>query len=619
MSLISEIKRRNVFRVTAAYLVIGWLVLQVSDILLDFTGAPEWVGKTIIALLLLGLVLTIVLTWVYEITPEGIRRDDGRINAGDSARAQRLNLLTILAAVMVAAMFVWQQTRPPAESAAVTEATAASGIAGGSNSAESDDSIQTGISAASIAVLPFVDLSPDGDQEYFSDGIAEEILNLLTRVGGLKVASRTSSFGFKGQEALGMPLIAEKLKVRHVLEGSVRKSGNTIRITAQIIDAAADRHLWSKTYDRELSTDTIFTIQDEIASAIVEQLAGMIGDGADKLDVAAKADTQNLSAYEAYLEARAIFERRNSLNLHDIINKLEYAVDADPSFARAFEQLAASYSVAPSWGIRDRDYVSLSNEAAQRAVELNPDLSLPYAVLGSNLTEHPPGKFSEAFAYFEQALQRDPNNTTAHLWRAEDYVATGFFEKAKADLMRCLDIDPEYLLCRSWLAKVDFHMGNKAKAFASYSELVSDGSRALTWEAVLEYASVGKHDLTRWALARFFSDFALMNGRSELIYRALTDPEFDFEKEAEIFEIEYRAIHGNYDIGNFPFHFILKQYDRIEPSFTHSLWWNDTDADFLKSPHRKRLVREAGLPAYWREAGFPPQCRAVGSDDFECD
>jgi len=276
-------------------------------------------------------------------------------------------------------------------------------------------------------VLPFADLSPNGDQEYFSDGIAEEILNALTRVRGLKVASRTSAFGFKGQEALGMPLIAEKLQVRHVLEGSVRKSGNTIRIAAQIIDAAADQHLWSESYDRELTTDNIFTIQGEIASAIVAQLAHVIGleDGASTISV--KADTQNLGAYETYLEARTLFARRNRLNLPVAMAKLELTVATDPNFARAWALLAASYSVAPSWGLVDRDYVALSNRAAERAIQLNPDLSLPYAVLGSNLTEHPPGKFAEAFAHHEQALQRDPSDPTALLWRSEDYVCRRFF------------------------------------------------------------------------------------------------------------------------------------------------------------------------------------------------
>ena len=370
---------------TAAYLVVGWLTLQVSDILLDFAGAPEWVGKAI------------------------------------------------------------------------------------------------------IAVLPFVDLSPEGDQEYFSDGIAEEILNALTRVGGLKVASRTSAFGFKGQEALSMPLIAKKLQVRHVLEGSVRKSGNTIRITAQIIDAAADQHLWSESYDRELTADKIFTIQDEIATAIVAQLAHVIGleNGAPTISV--KADTQNLGAYETYLEARALFARRNRLNLPVAIEKLKFTVAADPEFARAWEMLAASYSVAPSWGIVDRDYVALSNRAAQRAIQLNPELSLPYAVLGSNLTEHPPGKFAEAFAI--------------------------------------------------------------------YADLVTAGSRALTWEAVLEYANAGKNDLARWTLARFFSDFSLMHGRSELLYRALTDPDFDFDREAAVFEIRVPSYSWKLRYWEFPVYF----------------------------------------------------------------
>ena len=619
MSLFSEFRRRNVFRVTAAYLVVGWLTLQVSDILLDFAGAPAWVGKVILAILLLGLFLTIVLTWIFEITPEGIRRDDGKVNAGDSERAQRLNILTIVAAIVVAAMFLWQQTRAPGEVVAV----AGNGLAETANAVTGDsaagEAAQIKIPAASIAVLPFVDLSPDGDQEYFSDGIAEEILNVLTRVGGLKVASRTSAFGFKGQEALGVPLIAERLRVRHVLEGSVRKSGNTIRITAQLIDAAADQHVWSKTYDSELTADNIFTVQDEIASAIVAQLADLISDGNNIPAVIVKADTQNLDAYETYLEARALFARRNSKTVPIAITKLEQAVAADPQFARAWELLAASYSVAPAWHIFGRDYVALSNQAAQRAIELNPERSLPYAVLGSNLTELAPGKFAEAFDYFEQALQRDPNDTTALLWRSEDYTVTGFFQEAKADLTRCLEIDPSYLLCQAWLSKNLFYLGESERALALYEDMVSAGGRALSWEIILEYGSAGEYALARWALARFFNDFSIMQGRSELFYRALSDPDFDHDREAVAFEIEYRAIHGNFDIGNMPFAYLLKQYDQLLPSFVHTLWWNRTAPDFLKSPHRKRLIREAGLPAFWDEYGFPPQCRAVGDDDFECD
>jgi tetratricopeptide (TPR) repeat protein len=404
-----------------------------------------------------------------------------------------------------------------------------------------------------------------------------------------------------------------------VLEGSVRKSGNTVRITAQIIDADVDQHLWSETYDRELTADNIFTIQDEIATAIVAQLSGIIGNGNEVPAVSVQADTQNLSAYESYLEARAIFARRNSLNLPTAMSLLEQAVEADPNFARAWEQLAATYSVAPSWGIIDRDYIAMSNQPSEHAIELNPDLSLPYAVLGSNLTEHPPGQFKEAFEYFALAIEKDPNNPTTYLWRSEDYVVTGFFDKAHADLMRCLDLEPKYLLCKSWLAKVEFHHGRKEEALARYSTLITEGSRALTWEIALEYAATGQNDLARWALSRLFSDFQLMHGNSDIIYRAMTDDDFDFEEEARIFEIEYRAIHGDYNIANFPFTFILKQYDKVVPSFVNTLWWNNTDPDFNASPHRKRLIREAGLPEFWREAGFPPQCRAVGADDFECD
>ena len=212
----------------------------------------------------------------------------------------------------------------------------------------SAESPEAPINDLSIAVLPFADLSPGGDQEYFSDGIAEEILNVLVRIEDLKVASRTTSWGFKGQEALGIPFMAEKMNVRHVLEGSVRKSGDTVRITAQLIDADTDQHLWSETYDRTLTAESVFEVQDDIAKAIVEQL-GIIMD-TDAIAPSHAADTKDINAYELYLEASQLFAERRSLPR--AIDLFEQAVATDPSFARAWAGLAATYSGRAGLGIR---------------------------------------------------------------------------------------------------------------------------------------------------------------------------------------------------------------------------------------------------------------------------
>src|SRR5690606_29327871 len=184
------------------------------------------------------------------------------------------------------------------------------------------------VNAASIAVLPFADLSPGADQEYFSDGMAEEILNALVRVKGLQVASRTSSFGFKGQESLGMPVIAERLSVRHVLEGSVRRAGNNLRITAQLIDADVDRHLWSDTFDRPLTAENVFAIQEEIASAIVAALVDSLGIEIED-EVRLGQPTENLTAYDMYLRARGLFQARTDLDVADDLLRQALEQDAD--------------------------------------------------------------------------------------------------------------------------------------------------------------------------------------------------------------------------------------------------------------------------------------------------
>jgi TolB-like protein/Tfp pilus assembly protein PilF len=604
-SFIQELRRRNIFRVAGVYALVGWLLMQIVSVMTPALALPDWVDSFFAILLLIGFPLAILLTWAFEMTPEGMKRTE-TVTGGERVAAKTGRMLDIviitglallIGSLVVGNRFMPQKTITP-DSIALEETLPAD-------------------EKPSIAVLPFADLSPNKDQGYFSDGMAEEILNVLVRVEGLSVSSRTSSFQFKGLDAIGIPLIAKKLNVRHVLEGSVRKSGNMIRITAQLIDAQTDQHLWSQTFDRTLTTENIFAIQDEIANEIVDRL-GIVIDGENNgaPAISVRAGTENLDAYELYLEANALFTVRNKANLPKIIALYEAVVADDPDFARAWAGLAGAYNVAPDWDVIDRDYAHLSETAARRAISLNPNLAMPYAVLAGRGRGN---SYADMFANLDKALVLDPKEVNALQWRGEAWLAAGFFDKAEADFKRCIEIDPNFLQCRMWIAKTKFYRGETDEGFALYEHAVSMGgigAGALHWP--LEYAHAGDFRAARLVLAAVCRDFFCFNGRSDRLYRALTDPDFDFAKEAAVAEVEWHAGMGDdRDLSGMEA-FYFKKYDALKPSF-NSIWWVRTDPVFLKSPHRKRLIREAGVYDYWQKAGFPPQCKPVGENDFECD
>ena len=370
-NLFTELKRRNVFRVAAAYAAIGWLLAEIGGLLFATFEAPGWVMKVYTTLIILGFPLALFLAWAFELTPEGIKREH-EVDRSESIvhkTGQKLNNV-IIAAIAIAVAFLLfdrfggQQPERFVESA--------------SRAAQTKD--QT----VSIAVLPFVNMSSDPEQEYFSDGISEEILNQLVRVDGLSVASRTSAFSFKGQ-GLGLDEIARELGVDHILEGSVRKERDNIRITAQLIDARTDRHLWSETYDRKLTS--IFAIQDEISASIVTALRETLGVDIQKT-ASTVIPTNSMDAYEAFLKARELFLSRDGLALRQSLEIYQQAIERDPDFARAYEGLAATYVALPYYSAEGYEAVSQeesgreSVKAARKALKLDPTLAMPHAVLG---------------------------------------------------------------------------------------------------------------------------------------------------------------------------------------------------------------------------------------------
>ena len=554
-------------------------------------------------LLVLGFFPALIFAWVYEMTPDGLKRevDVDRSQSQTPETGKKINVVIIVLLVIAISGLIADRLIPE------------TGVAEDPVVAESPS--QAPVNDLSIAVLPFADLSPGGDQEYFSDGIAEEILNVLVRIEDLKVASRTTSWGFKGQESLGIPLMAEKMKVRHVLEGSVRKSGDTVRITAQLIDANTDQHLWSETYDRTLTAESVFEVQDDIAKSIVEQLGIIMDPGAVVASHAA--DTRNIDAYELYLEAWQLFVERRSLPR--AIDLFEQAVAADPGFARAWSGLAATYNVAPGWGFNDRDYSTLAREAAEKAIHLNPELSLPYAVLALGLNLSLPVDFERMLALFDEALARNPKNTTAYLWRTIVYLDLGYFDKAERDARQCLDLDPAYEICRSFLALAALFAGDTKRALEIHETALRHGFIGNNLPFLFVFVATGEE---RAALASMAANNAArgINKATAYEYRALTDPAFDYKAEkALIDQAYYRAGAADPDFGpaNPDFLFVYRQYDQLKTSDL-SYWWFPYPLEFRNSPHRKRMMREMGIPEYWRKHGFPPQCRAQGADDFEC-
>jgi len=349
LPLFEQLKQRNVFRVAVLYLVVCWLILDPLHVVFHMLDVPVWANRLVLMLMVVGFLAVVIFAWVYEITPEGLK-PTVEVPHHQSIRkltGRRLDMAIIAVLAVALAYFVidkfWiskhlEQAAPAAPAASVTSARTGS---------------LSGFAAPphSIAVLAFSDLSAEGNQGYFADGISEEILNVLAHVNGLKVASRTSSFQFRKSD-LGATAIAQKLGVRHILEGSVRKAGDTVRISAQLIDASTDQHEWSQSFDRPLSTANLFAIQDEIARSIVDHLAATMGNSTDiAKPVARKADTADEDAYDLYLKGRALFIARNKQNLRAAIEPLKGSVAKDPKFARAWEMLGAVLITGKSWDI----------------------------------------------------------------------------------------------------------------------------------------------------------------------------------------------------------------------------------------------------------------------------
>ncbi len=580
MKLLAELKRRNVFRVAAAYLVASWLIVQVVSAIREPLGLPVWFETMILVLLAIAFPFALILAWAYELTPDGVRPERSESDSGSERRVAPVDYLLVGGLFAVVGMMAWTEFRPLIE-----PDTPAAMEASGNRS---------------IAVLPFVDMSPERDQEYLGDGIAEQLLDELNNLDGLRVAGRTSSFTYK-HTPQDLKSIGETLGVDTILEGSVRKSGDRVRITAQLINAADGFHLWSETYDRDLVD--IFAIQEDISSAVAGALGVRLGVGS--VNDFRGAGTRNLEAYEAYLQRD--YERAVQLDpdyaaawarlgvregstmwnnpperAPEIIERaLEYterALELDKDSATANEQYAILIYATMDW-IR-------AEEAFQKAIALSPE-SPTSSGYGSFLMRA--GRSREAWALFEMddaasSIPRSPTRV-----RFDSVVASSDFEAARAFSDRFTDWRRDYSTLIIALSEKDSSTARTALAsrqastpaaeeyFRTVAELIDSPAR------LLEYLrQTFENDDAYWPSK--YQDIAVLAAYVD-------EPEFALE----VFSREAR-----------------------KTTIRFGTLWYPVMSNVRALPGFKQLVTDLNLVDYWKQYGWADHCEPVGNDDLRC-
>jgi TolB-like protein/Tfp pilus assembly protein PilF len=446
MSFFEELKRRNVAKVALLYVVASWLLLQVTDVLSSLLQVPDWAGPFVVMLLILGFVPALIFSWVYEMTPEGLKRekDVDRSQSITPHTGRKINILIVALLVLAIATVLIDRLMP--REAAVAETP----VEEQAPDADPPESTDPGELAAakfapapdrSIAVLPFVNMSGNQENEYFSDGLTEELLNVLAKMEGLRVAARTSSFRFKGE--VGDPAeIGQALNVNHLLEGSVRQSGERIRITAQLINASDGYHLWSETYDRTL-TD-VFAIQDEISKAVARALEVRLLGGSEATE-AVRVATANMDAYNAYLKGRQLLAGSGVETYRAAEAQFEQALRLDPDFAAAHAGLARAWVDLANWGtLNNQETLPKVQEQIDKALAIDPDLPDAWVLLGwirYNSDNRSPDRAGTEKA-LRRALDLEPGNVRASEWLAFTLDRMGRRTEAVNVLEKAIERDP---------------------------------------------------------------------------------------------------------------------------------------------------------------------------------
>ena len=603
MAFLAEIKRRRVGKVAVAYGAVAWAVTESASVVLPALGVPEWAMTFLVVFLLVGFPIAMVLAWIFDVSPTGIQRTEPLADAVNRPQLQFRTRAAFGVAVLLAmaglGYLLYERGLGRAEAAG---------------------------KHGSIAVLPFTNLSGDASKDYFSDGMSEELLNLLARVPGLQVAARTSAFAFKGRN-VDIREVGKELGVETVLEGSVRQSGDQVRITAQLIDTETGFHLWSETYDRKLQD--IFAVQDEIAQAIVDKLRIELAPNEQQLAQRDKVPTQNLEAYQLYLQGRAIWKRRGEDNLMRAIDMYQAALARDPAFARAHAALASAYVVLPGYTKDDDDdeqkYMTMAEQSARQALALDPNIGEAHAVLAQINSDK--GNLLDAESGFFFAISLEPNEPTPHHWYSILLSKVGRLDAALEQARRAYELDPTAPVLASNLGNAHLLRGDDEQALR-YSRLarelgIGGGNNGV--EATVAMRSQQWAEAKRLLVAQeeLPAEFRPLIGP---FVDAVADPakrppvvKFLRSVDAKV-ATQLDLIQPYLQLGqtDLVYGILNESLDQERMAWVHEwdlmhLWSRDARA-FRQDARFDDLVQRVGLVDYWKQYGYPDGCQAGTGD-----
>ncbi len=515
-NFLSELKRRNVYKVAVAYIVAGWALSQGIAQVFPVFDIPNWAIRLIVLLIIIGLPIALILAWMFELTPQGIKRTEDvdallATNVGVAVAAQQPKKRTWIFVVIIGA--------------AVSIGLFLLGRYSTGNTTASP----AGISNKSIAVLPFDNLSRDPDNAYFCEGVQDEILTRLAKVADLKVISRTSTQHFKSAPD-NLPQIAKQLGVAHILEGSVQKASDQVRVNVQLINALTDAHLWADTYDRKL-TD-IFAVESDIAKTIAETLQAKLT-GSEK-SLITKTPTVNPEAYELYLKGRFFWNKRTGTDLLKSIDYFKQAVEKDQKYALAYAGLADAYVLLPPYGAASpSESFPQAEAAARKALELDDTLAEAHTSLGQVLLFYDLD-FAGSTMEFERALSLDPNYATAHHWYGGGgpLLALGQFDRAIKEGKRAVELDPLSLINNADLGWLYFNARRYNEAEAQARKTLEMDShfylahyylgevlqlKGQLTEAIAEYKKAAELDDDPFVLGLLAQAYAKLGQRDEAL------------------------------------------------------------------------------------------------------
>jgi len=609
MSLYAELRRRKVFKVGGAYLVVAWLLIQVVATLAPQLQLPDWAPRLVTLLLMVGFPVALVLAWVLDVTPEGMKAETSAVGNGS---------MYAIAGALLAAALGWYFLVPAKEEMGSESISGAHATAGTTDSQPENDSDPIS-SPASIAVLPFANLGGKAEDEYFSDGMTEELLNVLARNTALQVAARTSVFQFKDQGG-DVREIGRTLGVGHIVEGSVRRDGERVRITAQLIRVADGFHVWSESYDREI--ESVFALQDEIAQRLAEQLKSTLG-GDSPLQARASVAPQ---AYDDFLKARALYrDRRNILKALQLFRS---AVERDPGFAVAWANLALACEVAAYHNTATQqqlagDRIACMQPAIARAVALAPGAAITLHAQ-ANLARAE-GRFLDAERLYLESIARDRTYPDVREDYAELLSSVGRMADSAEATRELVRLEPTSPLFWHRLAFIALVTDDAELVDAVVARIATiDPTFLFSLTTPFRHALChGRMDAARAALERAYAATPDAVATILFLFRwSQGDAGMDDQLARELLRTTYHvdsssllAAMGDADLF---FQVIGNPRDRDKRYDSFRQLACPSAAGMLTDARAHALLREAGFEAYWREKGWPPQCRPLGDSDFEC-